>query len=1068
MLYYLSGKNMSYYYKNKVLKIKNFGEEIPINIIDEVEEIEIIDGIESIPARVFKKANNLKNVTLSKSVINIEEEAFMGAQSLEFINLENVKTIEACAFKGCQNLISVNLNNIEYLGNEVFAYAQSLSDIILSNKISYIPKACFQATNNLKDIYLPPNIKTLYDLAFSNSRIEKINLENVEILGANCFEKTMKLKNVNLVKIKKMGNMAFYKSAIESISLDLETIPIGCFEDCTRLKDVTLKNIKKIESSAFKNTAIENIKLPKTLESIGDMAFYNCDNLESINLYIKKINAKSFSKCSRLKKVVGTVEVIERDAFSFCSNLTAVEFGNLRVIEDNAFRDCSSLVNFDFSKIDYIGADAFCSCMNLSRNNVLDLSNVKTIKDEAFKGCINVKQVIWPNISLPTSIFENCFNIEKFNFPNGIKYIGPYAFYDCSKLNNVIIPKSVEKIYDNAFTNCTSLENITLPDNLEVLPRGIFKNCTNLKVVQLPQNLKVIKEEAFSNTGVSQLDFPESLEEIDNLAYSNCPNIQKLVIPNINKFSENAFYKCENLTSITMPLKFLNEDKNFISTNRFYNNCNIKEMVLFDESELYAINLEENEEIKNIYTIFLEDKNFYCFLTNSKVIIMSNNYEQIINYVDIKDYKYYNRVFGDDKFDNYLVFNYGNIISYLKYKIFANLNNIASSKVEILVALTLNINQVKQFYDNEKYWKYTKMKFKFIDFPNESAFLKLCYNLGLFVNDEKHKINVLNFINKVLSKDEILDATNFADKFDKLKISEEVNTNLLNFFKNNYKDFEEDNNFALLVYAINNFDELSKMLKDFNFQTLQDFAGSSTYKKVDKGNEKLARLVKLANYTQYEFENLQSIFNKSKSMPENVFDKIDKVNQEINLQEKRVVGKLLDIVDAEFKFEWLSKKSEYNVVLGDICKCCARYGSMGVGIMEAPMLDPRVQNLVVKDKCGDFVGKATVYVNPLSQYAVFNNFVVKDKYNKGEKGQQIYDAFMRGINAFVSEYDKNHPEKPLLDVTVGMKGNKMSEFIKQNLEKSSILLKGGKYRGYEGDGTSEQYILYKRTKERET
>ena len=66
------------------------------------------------------------------------------------------------------------------------------------------------------------------------------------------------------------------------------------------------------------------------------------------------------------------------------------------------------------------------------------------------------------------------------------------------------------------------------------------------------------------------------------------------------------------------------------------------------------------------------------------------------------------------------------------------------------------------------------------------------------------------------------------------------------------------------------------------------------------------------------------------------------------------------------------------------------------------------------------------------------------------------------------EYDKNHPEKPLLDVTVGMKGNKMSEFIKQNLEKSSILLKGGKYRGYEGDGTSEQYILYKRTKERET
>ena len=50
--------------------------------------------------------------------------------------------------------------------------------------------------------------------------------------------------------------------------------------------------------------------------------------------------------------------------------------------------------------------------------------------------------------------------------PNGVTYIGYYAFAGCTSLSPVTIPNGVTHIGDSAFYNCTSLASVTIPNSV--------------------------------------------------------------------------------------------------------------------------------------------------------------------------------------------------------------------------------------------------------------------------------------------------------------------------------------------------------------------------------------------------------------------------------------------------------------------------------------------------------------------------------------------------------------------------------------------------------------------------
>ena len=126
------------------------------------------------------------------------------------------------------------------------------------------------------------------------------------------------------------------------------------------------------ETEPTKATTIEKLQglrlsLPKA-ESIGDTAFYNCNNLTSVDLPVAtSIGDSAFQSCNNLTSVdLPSATSIGDTAFNGCTNLTSVDLPVATSIGDQAFEGCTSLTSVDLPVATSINNYAFQSCNNLS------------------------------------------------------------------------------------------------------------------------------------------------------------------------------------------------------------------------------------------------------------------------------------------------------------------------------------------------------------------------------------------------------------------------------------------------------------------------------------------------------------------------------------------------------------------------------------------------------------------------------------------------------------------------------------------------------------------------------
>ena len=156
--------------------------------------------------------------------------------------------------------------------------------------------------------------------------------------------------------------------------------------------------------------SIKNIIIKNGVTSIGDLAFYECNNLTSVTIpnSVIKIGEMAFEGCSALTSITipNSVTSIGRGAFYDCSELSSIVFPNASNcdLESNVF-DNTKLFTGDYL---YLG-----DCLYRYNGN----EKTATIK-------------------------------------NGIIKILSRAFQDCKTLTSVTIPNSVTSIGSSAFVNC--------------------------------------------------------------------------------------------------------------------------------------------------------------------------------------------------------------------------------------------------------------------------------------------------------------------------------------------------------------------------------------------------------------------------------------------------------------------------------------------------------------------------------------------------------------------------------------------------------------------------------------
>jgi hypothetical protein len=124
-----------------------------------------------------------------------------------------------------------------------------------------------------------------------------------------------------------------------------------------------------IYDNCFKESEITGIIIPDSYQTIGESAFYGCENLTDVKLpaSLTTIGIYAFSNCAALENVeisdCDLITEIPKGAFSECKSLEEIIFPpSVRTIGDHAF-DGAGLKDLPLTEeINSLGTYAFRNC----------------------------------------------------------------------------------------------------------------------------------------------------------------------------------------------------------------------------------------------------------------------------------------------------------------------------------------------------------------------------------------------------------------------------------------------------------------------------------------------------------------------------------------------------------------------------------------------------------------------------------------------------------------------------------------------------------------------------------
>ena len=114
---------------------------------EEVKDLVIPTGVESIEKYAFVGCSGLTSVTIPNSVTSIGEYAFSGCSGLTSVTIPNsVTSIEHGTFSGCFGLTSVNIpNSVTSIGECAFQGCYGLTSVTIPNSVTRIESGAFVA-----------------------------------------------------------------------------------------------------------------------------------------------------------------------------------------------------------------------------------------------------------------------------------------------------------------------------------------------------------------------------------------------------------------------------------------------------------------------------------------------------------------------------------------------------------------------------------------------------------------------------------------------------------------------------------------------------------------------------------------------------------------------------------------------------------------------------------------------------------------------------------------------------------------------------------------------------------
>ena len=367
--------------------------------------------ITSISKEAFRQNNDIKTVTLPKTVKTIESYAFYSCRYLEEINLENVEEILEYSFYYTP-LKEIDISNLKVLGDYSFHKSSVSGKLVIPTQLDKIGYWAF-AESGINDIVIPYSSNTL------NMSVSFIQCKNLETLTINrpintysgFSHSTIKVLNIGEVNEKIiLGDNTFNTSSLETVNIAKKGGEI------------------ELGSACFSGTAIRSIDISSRIKNIPD---YLC-------------------------------------SYSELENITISEDGNDLTIGEYAFRSTNIEKIIIPSRVKLIEESAFAGCDSLIK---VDIKGNTEIYSQAFKDCVKLEEITLGNLTdINSSTFENCKSLREIKIPNSVTRIDNGAFKNCASLSIIEIPESCTTIKDDAFSGCSSLDSIYINQQRKTSP----------------------------------------------------------------------------------------------------------------------------------------------------------------------------------------------------------------------------------------------------------------------------------------------------------------------------------------------------------------------------------------------------------------------------------------------------------------------------------------------------------------------------------------------------------------------------------------------------------------------
>ncbi len=271
--------------------IKNFA--CSLQNAGSLEKLYFDEGVEEISANMMVYGcSNLSEIDLPSTLKMISGSgAFEGATALTGIEFpKDVAFSDTITgvFEDCTSLTSVSLPaSVTKIPSHMFDGCTSLTSVTALSEIESIGDGAFRTCSSLTGIDFPGTLKSI---------------------GSSAFQGCASLVSVpNLSKVTKMGWGAFYECKNLQASVDLsslQNIPDNAF--CyTPVKIVGLcDSLKSIGEWAFIQSNVA-VQLPRTLETIGNYAFYYGTLPEQLSIpdSVTSVGTAAFSGVGGVKDV---------------------------------------------------------------------------------------------------------------------------------------------------------------------------------------------------------------------------------------------------------------------------------------------------------------------------------------------------------------------------------------------------------------------------------------------------------------------------------------------------------------------------------------------------------------------------------------------------------------------------------------------------------------------------------------------------------------------------------------------------------------------------------------------